>query len=94
MVVGTQIKGSKMTEALPVTVIGKNTIASTAAVSGDELFRSIPQMGSITFNSQSLPGNVSSLPPVSLVSSYYKHTQKVDVISSSSYTPVSDSLFL
>jgi hypothetical protein len=59
-VVGTQIKGSKMTEALPVTVIGKNTIVSTAAVSGDELFHSIPQMGAMTFNSQYLPGSSNS----------------------------------
>lgn len=60
MVVGTQIKGSKVTEALPVTVVTKNAIISTAAVSGDELFRSVPQMGAITFNSQYLPGSSNS----------------------------------
>jgi iron complex outermembrane recepter protein len=60
VVVGTQIKGSKMTEALPVTVVGRNMITSTAAVSGDELFHSIPQMGSMTFNSQYLPGSSNS----------------------------------
>jgi outer membrane receptor for ferrienterochelin and colicin len=52
-VVGSQIKGAKANEALPVTVITQDQIKATGAVSGDELLRSIPQMGDVTFNSTS-----------------------------------------
>jgi cobalt-zinc-cadmium resistance protein CzcA len=41
--VGSQIRGTKITEVLPVTVVDKEDIIATAAVSGDDLFRSIPQ---------------------------------------------------
>ena len=47
VVVGSQIKGAKTTAALPVTVMDNNQIAATGAVSGDDLFRSIPQMGDV-----------------------------------------------
>lgn len=57
VVVGSQIKGAKINEALPVTVISTDEIKSAAAVSGDELFRSIPQFGDVQFNSQYLPGS-------------------------------------
>ncbi|QNA82835.1 TonB-dependent receptor [Sphingomonas sp. So64.6b] len=60
VVVGTQIKGSKVTEALPVTVVGEQEIRATGAVSGDELFRSIPQMGDVSFNSSYLPNSSNS----------------------------------
>ncbi|MBN9787350.1 TonB-dependent receptor [Pseudonocardia sp. TMWB2A] len=60
VVVGSQIKGSKITEALPVTVVGSEEIANTAAASGDELFRSIPQMGDVSFNSAYLPNSSNS----------------------------------
>ncbi|WP_163455100.1 hypothetical protein, partial [Escherichia coli] len=43
VVVGTQIKGASTTAALPVSVIDANQIDATGALSGDELFRSIPQ---------------------------------------------------
>lgn len=55
VVVGSQIKGARTTEALPVTVISTDEIKASAAVSGDELFRSIPQFGDVRFNSQYLP---------------------------------------
>lgn len=55
VVVGSQIKGAKTTEALPVTVVSTEEIKASAAVSGDELFRSIPQFGDVRFNSQYLP---------------------------------------
>lgn len=58
VVTGSRIAGTKITEALPVTVIGQDEIVATGAVSGDELFRSIPQMGDVSFNSSS--GQVSS----------------------------------
>lgn len=60
VVVGTRIVGARTTEALPVTVVNADTIANTAAVSGDELMRSIPQMGDVTFNSAYLPGSSNS----------------------------------
>ena len=43
VVTGSRIAGSKITEALPVTVIGEDEIAAIAAVSGDDLIRSIPR---------------------------------------------------
>lgn len=60
VVVGTQIKGAKINEALPVTVVSTQEIASVGAVSGDDLFRSIPQFGDVAFNSQYLPGSSNS----------------------------------
>lgn len=51
VVTGTRIVGSKVTEALPVTVVSEEDIAATAAVSGDDLMRSIPQMSDVSFNS-------------------------------------------
>ena len=60
IVVGSQIKGAKVTAALPVTVIGEELIQSTAATSGDELLRSIPQMGDVAFNSSYLPNSSNS----------------------------------
>ncbi|KSB90597.1 TonB-dependent receptor [Caulobacter vibrioides] len=59
-VVGSQIKGAKVTAALPVTVVGEEQIQATGAVSGDDLFRAIPQMGDVNFNSQYLPGTSNS----------------------------------
>jgi len=57
VVVGTQIQGSQIAKALPVTVLDTNQIAATAAVSGDELFRSIPQLGDVSFNSAYEPNS-------------------------------------
>src|SRR3546814_5771682 len=51
VVTGSRIAGTKITEALPVTVVGEDEIAATAAVSGDDLLRSIPQMSDQSFNS-------------------------------------------
>ncbi|MCJ2185751.1 TonB-dependent receptor plug domain-containing protein [Novosphingobium beihaiensis] len=58
IVTGTRISGAKTSQALPVTVVSEEQIAATGAVSGDELFRSIPQMGGVSFNSSR--GQVSS----------------------------------
>lgn len=55
VVVGSQIKGAKINDALPVTLIGQREIQDSGAVSGDELFRSVPQFGDVTFNSSYLP---------------------------------------
>lgn len=50
VVVGSRIAGAKVTEALPVVVIGEAKLDAIAAVSGDELIRNIPQMGDVSFN--------------------------------------------
>jgi iron complex outermembrane receptor protein len=57
-IVGSQIKGNKATEALPVTVIGEEDIAATAANSGDDLFRSIPQAGDVSFTESRTTGGI------------------------------------
>lgn len=57
-VVGSRIAGAYVGEALPVSIIGSDEIEAIGAVSGDELFRSIPQMGDVSFNQTS--GQVSS----------------------------------
>jgi outer membrane receptor protein involved in Fe transport len=60
VVVGSQIQGAKVNTALPVTVVGLDEIRATAAVSGDELFRTIPQAGNVNFNSSFIPGSSNS----------------------------------
>ena len=52
IVTGTQIQGAKINDVLPVTVLDEVDIANVAATSGDELFRAIPQAGSVAFNEQ------------------------------------------
>jgi len=52
VVTGTQIQGAKINDVLPVTVVDEIDIANVAATSGDELFRAIPQAGSVAFNEQ------------------------------------------
>ena len=58
IVVGSQIEGARTTEALPVTVVGEQDIIATGAVSGDELFRSIPQAGDVQFQEARTTGNL------------------------------------
>jgi iron complex outermembrane receptor protein len=58
IVVGSQIRGAKITGALPVTVVGQQEIIATGAVSGDELFRSVPQAGDVQFQSARTTGNL------------------------------------
>ncbi len=60
VVVGSQIRGAKVTAALPVTMVGEEQILASAATSGDELIRSIPQMGDVTFNASYLPASSNS----------------------------------
>lgn len=56
VVIGSQIRGAKTTGALPVNLVGEEQIQAVAAVSGADLFRSIPQLGGVTFNEQVLGG--------------------------------------
>ncbi|MEQ1609391.1 MAG: TonB-dependent receptor [Hyphomonadaceae bacterium] len=58
VVVGSQIVGAQPTEALPVTMLGVEDIAATGATSGDELYRSIPQLGDVSFNSTRTIGSL------------------------------------
>jgi iron complex outermembrane receptor protein len=55
VVVGTQIRGSRIGDALPVTVLDSRQIDATGALSGDELVRAIPQMGDVAFNPSNNP---------------------------------------
>lgn len=50
VIVGSQIKGANIEGALPVSVLTEEDIQLTGAATGDELLRSIPQMGAIGFN--------------------------------------------
>lgn len=52
VVVGTQIRGASVADILPVTVMDADDVAATAATSGDELFRAIPQAGDVGYNEQ------------------------------------------
>lgn len=56
VVVGSQIKGADIAGTLPVTVLTTDDIEVTGAVDGEELFNSIPQVGSVTFNSTGFSG--------------------------------------
>ncbi|HEV7691356.1 MAG TPA: TonB-dependent receptor plug domain-containing protein, partial [Hyphomonadaceae bacterium] len=58
VVVGSQIRGAEVTDALPVTVVTAEEISTVSAASGDELFRSIPQLGDVAFNSSRTVGSV------------------------------------
>ncbi|HXE84638.1 MAG TPA: TonB-dependent receptor [Gemmatimonadales bacterium] len=58
VVVGSQIRNSKITNALPVVVLGQRQIEDTGAVTGDDLFRNLPQAGQVTFQSSRTTGNI------------------------------------
>ena len=60
VVVGSQIQGAKPNTALPVSVVDAQQIQATAAVSGDELFRTIPQAGNVNFNSSFIANSSNS----------------------------------
>ena len=49
-IVGSHIQGAQLAVPLPVTVLTPDQIAATGAVTGNDLLRSIPQMGDVTFN--------------------------------------------
>lgn len=52
VVTGTQIQGAQINDVLPVTVLDEQQVENTGASSGDELFRAIPQNGTVAFNEQ------------------------------------------
>lgn len=49
-VVGSQIKGANASTLLPVTTLDAQQIEAIGAVSGDDLYRAIPQMGDVSFS--------------------------------------------
>lgn len=55
IVTGTNIRGSEIATALPVVTVDADQIAATGAISGDDLFRSIPQMGDVLFEAANNP---------------------------------------
>ncbi len=55
-VTGSQIKGADIAGSLPVSVLNSEDIALTGAATGDELLRSIPQMGFVGFNDSTTTG--------------------------------------
>ena len=55
VVVGSQIRGAAVNAALPVTVLNEEQILATGAVNGDDLLRSIPQMGDVLFSAANNP---------------------------------------
>ncbi|MBN2971278.1 TonB-dependent receptor [Roseomonas aeriglobus] len=57
VVVGSQIRGTSVTAALPVTVVSQDDLAAIGATSGDDLLRAIPQLGDVTFNASYLPNS-------------------------------------
>jgi iron complex outermembrane receptor protein len=60
-VVGTQIRGGKMSEALAVSVIGQEDIAELGIDSGDELLDLIPENGQNFFNeAENISGGVNA----------------------------------
>jgi len=48
-VTGSQIKGSSTTGALPVSIVGREEIATAGVASADELFRYLPGVGAVGF---------------------------------------------
>ncbi|KLE33862.1 TonB-dependent receptor plug domain-containing protein [Aurantiacibacter luteus] len=52
VVTGSRIQGAQINDVLPVTVLDERAIENTGAASGDELFRAIPQQGTVAFNEQ------------------------------------------
>lgn len=54
-VVGSHIAGTPTTDALPVVVFDAEKIDTSGAVSGDELLRTIPQMGDVLFDASNNP---------------------------------------
>ena len=58
IVTGSQIQGAQVDDVLPVTIVGEELIDSIDPASGDDIFRAIPQAGSVEFNEQSTAGGV------------------------------------
>lgn len=58
VVTGSRIAGSKTQEALPVSIVDATQIAAVGSVSGDDLFRALPQAGDVNFQESRTTGNL------------------------------------
>jgi outer membrane receptor protein involved in Fe transport len=58
VVVGSQIRGARVNDALPVTVLDAEDLDGVAATNGDELFRAIPQAADVAFNESQDVGGI------------------------------------
>ncbi|MEQ8299045.1 MAG: TonB-dependent receptor [Hyphomonas sp.] len=56
VIVGSQIAGANPSGVVPVTVLGEEQIAALGVSSGEDLFRSLPIAGDVSFNTQWLSG--------------------------------------
>lgn len=68
IVVGSQIRGARTTGALPVNIVSQETMAAVAPVSSGDLFRTVPQVGDVSFNEQATGGANAARGDVSSVS--------------------------
>lgn len=57
-VLGSNIKRAQVADTLPITVMSSDDIAATGASTGEELLRSIPQIGEMAFNNERAIGGV------------------------------------
>ncbi|MBS0480329.1 MAG: TonB-dependent receptor [Proteobacteria bacterium] len=58
VITGSRIEGAKTAGALPVTVLGADRIEATGSMSGDDIFRSLPQAGDVQFQEARTTGNL------------------------------------
>ncbi len=58
VVTGSRISGAKAAGDLPVSVLSQERIAAIGSVSGDDLFRSVPQAGDVQFQEARTAGNL------------------------------------
>jgi iron complex outermembrane receptor protein len=58
VVTGSQIVGAQVDDVLPVTRVDAVDIETAGVVSGDELFRSIPQAGAVNFQDNKTSGGI------------------------------------
>lgn len=61
VIVGSQIKGSPVSGTLPVTVMDAKTIETIGAISGDDLFRTLPSNGSLLTNSVNFVAGINAV---------------------------------
>ncbi|MGO3127060.1 MAG: TonB-dependent receptor plug domain-containing protein [Luteimonas sp.] len=60
VVVGSRFAGNSEAGMSPVVVLGQEEIAATGAVSGDELLRSLPQVGDMMFDNTDVAANLNA----------------------------------
>ena len=61
IVTGSQIRGARIDDVLPVTRVDEQQIEAINPGDGDELFRAIPQAGFVAFNEQNTTGGINGV---------------------------------